>query len=48
MDSHSKTLSGAEIVAVIERADPEQIKQHYYQIIKVMQARMSTDQEAFK
>lgn len=48
MDSHSKTLSGREILEAVKRADPKEIRQHYYAIIHAMQARMSENQEAFK
>jgi len=48
MDLHTKIPSGAQIVEAIEQADPAQIRQHYYEIIKVMQTRMTTNQEPFK
>ncbi len=48
MDSHTKTPSGDDLVEMIRKADRAVVKQNYYRIIKLMQERMSSDQEAFK
>ena len=48
MASPSQTPSAEEIIEAIAQADRADIQRNYYRIIKVMQERMSQDQEPFK
>lgn len=48
MASPSQTLSVEEIVEALAKADRADVQRNYYRIIKVMQERMSQDQEPFK